>query len=192
MAAVEDAELAPMRAAQSLMRALGVMGIDHAEAFFQLRMINGIGPEDPFEAEAMDRSDPQLTGIDPELLNPLLNLVRGAVGVGDRDDALLVGGQQRQFTRDLVGQRARLPAARTRREEDAARLLNRLHLIGVQVIGIPDKHQSVARIVLMRSPGNAVSISVRTTGKSMSPDRNRSRWMRIAATCAGRTPTVFS
>ena len=43
----------------------------------------------------MDGTDPELTGVDAELFDPLLEFIGGAVGIGDRDDTLFVGREQR-------------------------------------------------------------------------------------------------
>ena len=43
----------------------------------------------------MDSADPELTGVDAELFDPLLDFIGRAVSVSDRNDTLLVGREQR-------------------------------------------------------------------------------------------------
>ena len=94
----------------------------------------------------MDGSDPELTRIDPELFDPFVDLVRSPVGIGNRDDALLVRFQLRQKACDLEGEGSGFAASRTRNEKDAARLLDCRHLSVVEIRLVQDEHLKSSRV----------------------------------------------
>lgn len=105
---------APLRSAQLLQQVLLLVTVHDAKATGQLGLVNAVWLQYPFEAEGMDRPDPQLRRVDAEAVDSLMDLVRRPVGVGEGHDELALALEARQFVGDFVRERPGLAAARAR------------------------------------------------------------------------------
>ena len=73
---------AAIRCAEPLEHLLPVVSIQNRVPTRELRKIDSVRLDDPFETERMNGSDPQRSGIDSKGFDSLLNLISSPVGMG--------------------------------------------------------------------------------------------------------------